>query len=167
MNLLLETGGSGFGLLLVGIGLTVYWLAKAVTAEDEEIQFLAVPLVGSLAISLLHAVFDFNWYIPANLCVTLIMVALCARLWDLAANNGQGHRYRVNKPMWGVLTIVALLISGFSITHYVGPSKGLPAWHEFRAWSLAARGSGPGRRRELGKVDPMDPETIGRMIRAA
>lgn len=165
LNLLLETGGPGLGLLLVGIGLTFYWLFKAITAEDEDIKFLAVPLVASLTISLIHAVFDFNWYIPANLCVTLIMVALCARLWDLAENNGQGrHRYRVNKATWGVLTIAALMVSAFSIGHHIGPSQALPSWHEFRAWSLAARRGGPGRRRELGKVDAMDPETINHMI---
>ena len=56
------------------------------------------------------------------------------------------------------------MMSAFAISHYIGPARGLPAWHEFRAWSLASRSPSAGRQRELGKVDAMDPDVIGRMI---
>lgn len=165
LNLLLETGGPGLGLLLVGIGLGCYWIGFAlVKSEQDDIQFMAVPLVASAAISILHASFDFNWYIPANMSVTLIVVALGARLWDLSLDRETQQRKYIAKPsMWG-LAVAVVFMSAFAISHYVGPARGLPAWHEFRAWSLASNGPGAGRQRTLGKVDVTDPDTVARMI---
>jgi len=163
LNVLLEAGGPGLGLLLVALGLSFFWAARGIFSEDEDIQFLAAPLVASLIISVLHAGFDFNWYIPANMCVTLIIVALCARLADLSKDSSQ-PRYRMGKLGWASLAMVVLAMSTFAISHYVGPARGLNAWHEYRAWSLASKRSGAGRRGELGNVNALDPDTVGQMI---
>ena len=163
LNVLFEAGGPGLGLLLVGLGLSVYWATKGILSEDEEIQFLSAPLVASLIISILHASFDFNWYIPASMCVTLIIVALCARLADLSGESSQ-PRYRIGRFGSASLAFIVLAMSTFAVSHYIGPARGLAAWHEYRAWSLASKRSGAGRRGELGNVDVLDPETVDQMI---
>lgn len=163
LNLVLEAGGPGLGLLIVAIGLTVWWATRSILSADENIQFLAAPLIASLIVSILHATFDFNWYIPASMCVTLMLVALCARLADLSGESTQ-PRFRVGRVGWAALAVAAFLMGTFAITHYVGPARGLAAWHEYRAWSLASKRAGAGRRGEIGKVNALDPDTVSHMI---
>lgn len=165
LNVLLETGGPGLALLLVGIGFTGYWLVTALLrSETDEVRLLAVPLVSGFLVTVVHGVFDFNWYIPANMCLALIVAALGARLWDISKERGQQNRISVSNFSCCVFAGAVLIMSVFAVSHYTRPAKSQWAWHEFRAWSLASNGPGAGRQRTLGQIDISDPNTIARMI---
>ena len=170
LHLLVEAGGAGLGLLLVGIGFGGWWLAKSFNRNaDAELQFLAVPLVSGFCVSLVHGVFDFNWFLPANMTLTLVLLALAARVWSFSAEDIQLHSRQVPRFVWSMVAVVVFFVSLLNIGYYIGPAKAEAAWNEYRAWSLAtnrfeAKSIGPGRQRSLGYVDGDDPHTLDTMI---
>lgn len=167
LNVLLETGGPGFGLLLVGIGFFARWLIRPFFNEEKpELAFLAVPLVSGFCVSVAHGIFDFNWYIPANMTMTLVLAALAARLWDLSRG---GHYVHLSKFAWSAVGGVAVASTAFSAMHFVPPARAQGPWHEYMAWSLATnrfqeKSIGPGRQKDLGFVDGSDPDNVDYMI---
>lgn len=174
LHLLLETGGPGLGLALVGIGFCGWWLASAFIRDKPEYSFLAVPLISGALVSVVHAIFDFNWFIPANMCLTLVIAALSARLYDLSSNHQrqkhrQKHRIQLTTAMSVGLVCLAVVMSTLSVNQFIAPALAHSSWNEYLAWSLAtnrfkAKSIGPGRQRNLGFVDGNDPSTVNRMI---
>lgn len=173
LHLLLEAGGPGLGLALVGIGFCGWWLASAFVRDKPEVSFLAVPLISGVLVSVVHAVFDFNWFIPANMCLTLVIAASSARLFDLSSNHRHKHRHRHRVQMTNAMSTglvgLAVVMSTLSVNQFVAPALAHSSWNEYLAWSLAtnrfsAKSIGPGRQRSLGFVDGNDPSTVNRMI---
>ena len=168
LHVLLEAGGAGFGLLLVAIGFFFCWIVRGLSNSSEDLNFLAVPLATAGVVSLVHAIFDFNWFIPANMCLTLAVAALAARLWSLTREE-EPTSIAIPKVTWSALAGVALAMTVFSVSQLTGPAKAHGSWHEYLAWSLAskrfeAKSTGPGRQRSLGLVDASEPDTVARMI---
>lgn len=170
LQVMLEAGGPGFGLLLVGIGISAYWLLCAVATRDKpEVAFLTTPLVASWCVSLVHGFFDFNWYIPANMTLTVVVLAAASRVW-LLSRPSRGIRQRISTFSWASMTTAAVMMAIVAISQLVAPARASRDWHEFRAWSLAAKrfankSIGAGRQRTLGLVNPSDPETIFSMMK--
>lgn len=170
LNVFLETGGPGLGLLLVAIGFSAYWIASAIKNEKQELQFLAVPIAAGWIVSVAHAIFDFNWFIPANMCLTLVVIAISARLWDMTREQTKtARRIVLPRLTWCSLAGVACVMALFSVSQFVGPARSNGSWNEYRAWSLAskrfaAKSTGPGRQKSLGFINASQPDTVARMI---
>ena len=170
LQILLETGGPGLALLLCGIGLSGYWVVQSMINDRQpKLAMLAVPVAAAWCVSVVHAVADFNWFIPANMAMTLVLLALAARLSYLATSRPETEWSRlVPRWRWAIATVVVVLTSLLGINHYWGPAHGAPHWDEYLAWSLAtnrfaAKSVGPGRQRRLGLVDRSSPDTIAWM----
>ena len=169
LHMLLEAGGPGLALLLVGISFCGYWIYAAARSDDEVLRLLAIPLAASWFVSITHAIFDFNWFIPANMCLTLIVVALAVRVWLLSEEDEPPYRISIPTNGWWAMAVVAVAATWISVSQLVGPAIADGAWQEYRAWSLAskrfeAKSIGPGRQRHLGPVDLSEPDTVSRMI---
>lgn len=169
LQVLLETGILGFALLLFGIGLTGFWIFRGLRSEQPEIAFVTVPLASSCTVSVIHGIVDFNWFIPANMCLTLFVVAAASRVGQITLGKAR-KKSVVPKPLaWGVATCGIVLLTTFSVAHLFGPAKASADWNEYLAWSFATnrfnvRSAGPGIQRRIGVVDPSLPETNDRMI---
>ena len=171
LQVLLETGGVGFAMLLFGTGLSGYWIFRVLRHGGKKHTTLAVPLAASWTVSVVHAVFDFNWFIPANMTITLCILAIANRLSQKVETNPAAKRpIEVDQRVhWAVLTAGFSVIMILSTVHFWGPARGHGAYAEYKAWSLAtnrfvAKSTGPGRQRSLGFVDPSQPVTGDRMI---
>ena len=170
LQVLLESGGLGFTLLLFGIGISGFWIVRTLRTGEARYVGLAVPLASGWAVSVVHATFDFNWFIPANMCMTLFVAAAATRLSAMAVKE-RTPTPLVTPPRltWAVVTSGFVAVVALSFTQYIGPARGQSSYSEYRAWSLAtnrfkAKSMGPGRQRSLGFVDPASPETTERMI---
>ena len=168
LHLLLETGGPGLALLLLGIGTIGYRTVQSMQSSDDRTASLAVPLVACWLVSVTHAVFDFNWFIPANMCLTLVVGALALRLWGLTERNQLGD-FAISRFSWYSVAASAAVMLLFSVSYYVPPARAHSYWNEYRAWSLATnrfeeKSLGNGRQRSLGFVDGSQPETVARMM---
>ena len=170
LQVMLETGTPGVVLLLLAVGLSGYWIVHCLRSERRSVAFLAVPLLASWSVSVTHAIFDFNWFIPANMGMSLIVAAAATRLYAMRRREEidakEPGAQRVN---WAIATAGITVVVCLSAYQFVGPAQATPRYHEFRAWSLAsnrfqARSIGPGRQRSLGFVNPAAPETTARMI---
>jgi len=169
LQVLLETGGLGFILLLSGIGLTSYWIFRGLRSDRPELAFIAIPLASSAAVSVVHGIVDFNWFIPANMCVTLFVAAAAARVGQLTTGDSRKLSIVPKRLAWGVATSGIAVMTVCSIAHFAGPAKASADWHEYLAWSFATnrfnvRSAGLGRQRSIGVINPGLPETNDSMI---
>ncbi len=81
IQLALETGLAGLGLLILGIFLTLSRMLYALLRRQnsERVHDLAV-IVASFAGGLVHAVADFIWYVPAIVVTTIVLVVTGIRI---------------------------------------------------------------------------------------
>lgn len=171
LQVLVETGVPGFALLMGGIGLSGFWLLRALRAwKNTEVVTLAVPVAAAWCVSIVHALVDFNWFIPANMSLTLILISLAMRLSFLATRQVRERRINVPRLGWVVATSAAILTLFLGVRHYVGPARASRHWDEYLAWSLAAnrfdsKSIGPGRQRRLGLVDGSSPAAVMAMTK--
>ncbi|MCD4727206.1 MAG: O-antigen ligase family protein, partial [Pirellulales bacterium] len=90
---LLETGAVGAILMLVGIGLCVFWCVGGIwSSVPTRYQICSAAIAGSLAASLAHALVDFVWYVPACMAMAIILAACAQRVWQLSRGEGRGAR---------------------------------------------------------------------------
>ena len=80
-----ETGLLGMGLLLLALLMVCQWCWKAVRhAHSTQARILAVGISAALAASLVHSAFDFVWFIPSCMSLTLLLAACVLRLAQLS-----------------------------------------------------------------------------------
>ena len=87
LQVLLETGVTGFALLLAALGLCAGWCIRGWRRGDEYRRLRAVALSAGLLASALHSLVDFPWYLPGCLIPTLILAACACRSCQLADNT--------------------------------------------------------------------------------
>lgn len=89
LHLMVETGIPGLILMLAAAATIGFWCFRVARASGEaEYPALAAALVPGLAVSLLHSLGDFVWYIPACLSLTIVLAACVCRLHQLASGSG-------------------------------------------------------------------------------
>ena len=77
-----ESGAVGIGLMLLSGVCVATWCWRSLRAtSDRRVRVLAAAITASLAANAVHAAFDFLWYVPGLMTVTLLLVA-CARRLD-------------------------------------------------------------------------------------
>jgi tetratricopeptide (TPR) repeat protein len=167
----LETGTVGLALLLAGLALSGCWVARGtLRARHRQHQGLAGALAAAWTVSVVHAVADFHWYLPACMTVTLLLLAATVRLDQLVSRGRAGNAAGpVCRPAtWRSLGLAAALLALLSVVQCVAPALAAPYWDEYLGWSLAAnrpeQSLGPGRQRRIGPVDRSAPETLSVMV---
>jgi len=80
----LETGLAGAALLAGGIGFCAFWCVAGLRrASSTRLQACLGAITASLAASLVHAMVDFVWYVPACTAIVAILAASACRAWQL------------------------------------------------------------------------------------
>src|SRR5690606_2897327 len=88
LQIITETGLVGGLLLLATFGFAVGWTTTILRAtRDPGVIACTASLVGGLALSACHSLFDFVWYIPATMTLALMMLAALCRLATLARES--------------------------------------------------------------------------------
>jgi O-antigen ligase len=137
LQLLAEYGVVGAVLLLGALfGFTWKMLRAVLQADRERDAVLAAVALGAVAASLVHAVFDFNLHIYANM---LLLAAVCGMASSCLFASGYWPVRRLNPPWWGmvysvliVLLAVGLLASATYALSYGFTSRGMQRELQFR-----------------------------------
>ena len=141
LQTLLETGVVGLTLVVAGIGFCGFWCLGGLRRADSSRMLVCVGAVSaSLAVSVVHGLADFVWYVPACMVVVAILAGCTCRAWQLAgvAAGIPSQRVGLPKPV-AMAAVVLLLAAGtWMIGNRVGPTMAEPHWDCYRIVELAS-----------------------------
>ncbi len=84
VQLALEAGGAGLLLVLVAIGIHLFWCAATLNGEaDSRTVLCFVAILPAILASLVHSAMDYVWYVPGCMAVVAILGACACRLYQL------------------------------------------------------------------------------------
>jgi hypothetical protein len=136
-----ENGILGAVLLTVALVACLRWCRQALRlAESPQTYAQAAACAAALAASAVHSIFDFVWYIPGCLAVTLVMAACVLRLGELGKPSAAAPRLR-SLQLIGTVNLAAaiLLIAAFSVLELFGPAMAAVHWDAYHRTSNAQR----------------------------
>jgi tetratricopeptide (TPR) repeat protein len=140
-----ENGVIGVMLLASAMGLCGAWCVTSLRYGRSDQERLWIGAVaGGLAASAVHSIVDFVWYIPACICVTIVLAACALRLAQLVKRDSAGATlagrpgrvpslaYRLATPLVGALSV-------WAIWTYVGPARASIHWDRYLRVDVASR----------------------------
>ena len=149
LQVALEAGSVGLGLLLAGIGVCGFWCVSALRTAASSRTLVCVGAVSAgLAANAAHSLVDFVWYVPGCMVIVAVLAACACRLRQLAADcpfggaskcptDGRAGRARSSLvkrvPRHVGLIGVALLVGvgGWMLLNRAGPVVAEPHWERF------------------------------------
>ncbi len=137
-----ENGLPGVVLLAAGLVCVGFWCCLAlVRSQTREQQIYAGAIVASLAGSAAHAPFDFVWFVPACMAVTIILAACALRLAQLIVPVASEKRTQVvlMRPAWMAACAVVLLAGGWSTYTLLPQAKAAMHWDRYHLANNAER----------------------------
>ncbi|QDV11305.1 O-Antigen ligase [Rosistilla oblonga] len=186
LQLLMEGGVGAIALLGCVMGFLSCRLLTCLrrvesSAPQHTIQLAALiaPLCAGIAVSLMHSIGDFVWYISACMSWTLIVMAAAVRLSELSRSSresgatgsdltgagrsffGLFRRYgQVTIPGPGhiVVSVICMAMIGFSITTMLPSAHAATAWNRFR---VVTRDTAAGDEERKGREVALLKKTLG------
>lgn len=147
MQLLVETGLLGTGLVLFGIVLLFRAAFSTLSKEiPPSLAMTAVAIVPGLAASVLHSFGDFVWYIPACMTTTILLAAAAFRTRDLVTETASDEvtaptsNVQPSRLAMGGIGVVGLALAGLAVGLAYPPAKSASAWHAYRRVARQDRG---------------------------
>ncbi len=130
-----ENGWLGIALLLLGLCIIGRWSWVALrNAKLPQQTVFAGAVVAGMSVSAIHSLFDFVWYVPACVTVTLLLAACLLRLTQLDSSNEGPQRSIIswNQPRWIVAGSLVLLATIGTLSTLKGPAQADNSWNRYR-----------------------------------
>lgn len=133
LHLLAETGFAGFSLLLCFLVLVVarWCSAWRQSTAPRGLRAELAACGAALLVSFFHSLFDFIWFIPACLNLTLVLLACVWRIEQLSRsslNSSDSHRtIVVENWAWQAAAMVLLL----GVALLLPSARGSSPWEEY------------------------------------
>lgn len=128
-----ETGLAGLFFLFSGIGMCCFWCINAIRRQKSPLEVACLGAVATaLAVSAIHSVVDFVWYIPACMSWTIIFCGLACRLYQL---NGEPQRepvIRLPRAVWMGTATATLILVGWMVTVIMPSALASPHWDHYQ-----------------------------------
>jgi O-antigen ligase/tetratricopeptide (TPR) repeat protein len=132
----LETGAPGLLLVLIAVGLFLYWcLASLRRGVSTRVLCCFAAIAPCLAASLTHTMLDFVWYVPGCMVIVVALGACACRLWHLerAAAGNETPVFLLPRPVWLAAVLAMAVIGGFVVRDQLGAVRAAPHWHRYLA----------------------------------
>ncbi len=143
LQVLTETGLPGFGLLLLALGTCGRWSWKLITNLDRGRYPVGVACATGVAASAIHSVFDFVWFLPACMSVTILLAAgACRMLPWLSADDEQASSppsFALGRHQWSGLAVIVSSVLITMVAWQWPVAHASPAWNRYLRLSLANR----------------------------
>lgn len=112
LNTLVDYGVVGLAIILLFLaGCVGFWIKRGRRAEPRERELLLRRLGWAvMAAMAVHSVFDFSLHIPA--CAVAFFLVLGAAVMRSEREDGAGSGGKLARPLWGVVTLGALVAGG-------------------------------------------------------
>ncbi len=150
VQVLSEYGLTGAALLVVAIATCVYWCVHALwISESTRLSACLAAVTAGLAVSVVHSIWDFVWYLPSCMSMAVMLAACASRLSELAAADspsGDSNPRRwfaprqplvAARPLWLTATIVLIATSAMLLFHQAQPALAAAHWEQFIVASKA------------------------------
>ena len=142
-----ENGLLGIGLLLLMVMMVGLWCWQALRhAPSNQALILAGAVTASLAISLIHSVVDFVWFIPACMSLTILLAACSLRLAQLTTTElttDLSSPLRSLTPWtrsrWIGLAATTACAAVWAISTVIGPASASLHWDKYMLTNTANR----------------------------
>lgn len=134
LEVALDTGIAGLGLLLSGIAFCALWCVHALRgATKQRVLVCAGAVSAGLAASVVHSFVDFVWYVPACMTLTVILAACACRLRQITDDDVRRHR-RIAMPRPAAMAAAALLLAlgTWMLSGRVGAVWAEPHWFRYQ-----------------------------------
>jgi tetratricopeptide (TPR) repeat protein len=134
LQVTLESGVAGLGLLVAGIGLCAYWcIAGLVKASSQRMRVCVGAVSAGLVASAAHSLVDFVWYIPGCVVIVAVLAACACRLWQLATDQSarRARRVRFSRNVGLVAAAVLVMVGTWMLKNRFGPVLAEPHWERF------------------------------------
>jgi len=141
LQVALETGVTGLGLLVVGIWVCGFWCIGGLWGGPSARTLACVGAVSAgLAASVLHSLVDFVWYVPACMAIVAVLAACACRLWQLAGGKTARRARRIGfpRPVAWALALGLVPLAGWMLNNRIGPALAQPHWERFRILQRAS-----------------------------
>ena len=136
-----ETGIAGLLLLASGIGMCVYWCVQSVRHSDSKHVLVCVGAVAAgLAASVVHSIYDFVWYIPACMSMTVLLAACAQRLWHFSNDKTKQSSPAtvLSQGAWVAVLAVTLVVGAWMTQNRLGPALASSDWDSYLRDSSAS-----------------------------
>lgn len=140
IQIAMETGAIGIVILLAVVLTVVVAIARwwRRSPDKSSVACLIVAVAGLLA-SLTHSIFDFVWYIPACISMTVVLLALVCRISQLNADHSlTTHRVDIGPVGRSLATVSMLFLCAILIEQRIGPGMASCHWDRYFALSRHA-----------------------------
>ena len=140
LQVVTECGLPGGLLLAWAVGCCGLWCGSAIPGAQHSAQRIyAGAIAAALAASLVHSLFDFVWYVPACMAVTIILAACALRLARLnrpesAKTWGEATLFR---GAWIGLATLASLAGLWAVGTLIGPARAAGSWDGYLRLCIA------------------------------
>lgn len=134
LQVALETGFAGLALLLIGIALCGFWCLGSLRTSHSKRHLVCAGAVGaSLAVSMVHSLFDFVWYIPGCMTAVVILAACACRLRQLAIEESRPRVPRSTLPRLAgaMISVLILGLGVWMLSQRSGRVWAEPGWNHY------------------------------------
>lgn len=164
LQVLLETGIVGFATLVGGILLAIGWATQCIKRYKGDDRLLVIAIAIAIAVSLLHSLCDFVWYIPACATWLIVLLAILFRLHQWS-DEGQSTSDSVVRPHDGLFAVVIVLTGAFCFNILLPSANSSGDWEDYLSVSIASnlqhrRIPKTGRQRDVKNASLDSPSTI-------
>lgn len=135
LHVALETGVAGLAIVILLILIVARRCHAAWRlSESQRHKACLAAVCASLAISPLHSLVDFPWFIPGCMVTTLLLAACACRLWLLARDARLPVPREIpivpsGRFQWAAGAVVVL--GTLMIAESIGPALAAPAWDSY------------------------------------
>ena len=140
LQLATENGLPGIVLMTAAIGCLVFWLGRAIVrSSSTKAAACAGGVTAALTASLVHALVDFVWYVPACVAITVLLAAVALRLsqLSLAESSSVSAGKSLPSTVWIAICLVAAVGAVLAIMELIGPARAANHWHKFQLASIS------------------------------
>ncbi|MCG8448234.1 MAG: O-antigen ligase family protein [Pirellulales bacterium] len=137
-----ENGWLGAGLLALAILTISRWCWQALkNAPSSRALVLAGAITASLIASVVHSAFDFVWFIPSCMSLTILLAVCAQRLAQLAARNPSSTQLSAPwaRPRWLAGTAVATCAAFWTVQTTLAPAASSLHWDRFLLTSAISK----------------------------
>lgn len=134
VQLALEAGGLGLLLVLVTIGIHLFWSAASLNGEaDSRTVLCFVAILPAILASVVHSAMDYVWYVPGCMGVMAVLGACACRLYQLTYRPETAKSPARQWPVlaWSGASLLLLALGGSVLPSFWQAFQADAPWNRY------------------------------------
>ncbi|MCA9189930.1 MAG: O-antigen ligase family protein, partial [Planctomycetales bacterium] len=139
LQVLSEAGIVGLVLFSLAIICVGWHLLRALRSQSHSQQLCAMALLSGLTVSLVSCIFDFAWYLPGCMTITIFLTGCAVQLGRLTTSEKMSRSARpLSRWAWGGAALFVGLVFVSIERHQLPYVRAASAWNRYLTLSLNA-----------------------------